>query len=101
MLFFIFWPLPEKLLDCPKKKLFCPTLGGCSPPSPPAHTPMPPMVQTTEEAYKNCQAPGHAWHFATDSLRELVIENVAVLGELPTTDYVVERGIASHYSSVA
>jgi len=32
---FQFWPLPEKLLDCPKKKqLFCPTLGGgCSPPS--------------------------------------------------------------------
>jgi len=26
MLFFIFWPLPDKLLDCPKK-LFCPTLG--------------------------------------------------------------------------
>ena len=22
--------MPEKLLDCPKKKLFCPTLGGCS-----------------------------------------------------------------------
>ena len=62
---------------------------------------MPPKVQTTEEAYKNCQAPGHAWHFATDSLRELVIENVAVLGELRTTDYVVEHGIASHYSSVA
>ena len=38
MLFFIFWPLPEKLFDCPKK-IFCPTLGGCSPP-PPAHTPM-------------------------------------------------------------
>jgi len=62
---------------------------------------MPPKVQTAEEAYKNCQAPGHVWHFATDSLRELVIENVAVLGELRTTDYVVERGIASHYSSVA
>ena len=36
MLFFIFWPLPKKLLDCPKK-IFCPTLGGCSSP---AHTPM-------------------------------------------------------------
>jgi len=38
MLFFIFWPLPEKLLDCPKKnyfiKLFCPTLGAAG------HTPM-------------------------------------------------------------
>ena len=22
MLFFIFWPLPEKLLDCPKKNYF-------------------------------------------------------------------------------
>ena len=101
MLFFFFLAAARKIARLPEKKLFCPTLGGCSPPSPPAHTPMPPMVQTTEEAYKNCQAPGHAWHFATDSLRELVIENVAVLGELRTTDYVVERGIASHYSSVA
>jgi len=32
MLFFIFCPLPEKLLDCPKKKLFCPTLGELQPP---------------------------------------------------------------------
>jgi len=28
--FSFFWPLPEKLLDCPKK-LFCPTLGGAVP----------------------------------------------------------------------
>ena len=38
MLFFIFhfWPLPEKLLDCPKK-IILPDSGVCSPP---AHTPM-------------------------------------------------------------
>jgi len=37
MLFFIFWPLPEKLLDCPKKIILHDSGGGCSPP---AHTPV-------------------------------------------------------------
>jgi len=35
MLFFIFWPLPEKLLDCPKKIILSDDSGGlqCPPPS--------------------------------------------------------------------
>ena len=28
MLFFVFWPLPEKLLDCPKKKYFARLWGA-------------------------------------------------------------------------
>ena len=32
MLFFIFWPLPEKLLDCPPK-IILPNSGGLQPPS--------------------------------------------------------------------
>jgi len=36
MLFFIFWSLPEKLLDCPKK-IILPDSGGLHPP---AHKPM-------------------------------------------------------------
>jgi len=42
MLFFIFWPLPEKLLDCPKKNYFA-GLWGAAAPQPPAHTPMVPI----------------------------------------------------------
>jgi len=34
MLFFIFWPMPEKLLDCPKKNYFARLWGAA------AHTPM-------------------------------------------------------------
>jgi len=33
MLFFIFWPLPEKLLDCQKKNYFARLWGGLQPPS--------------------------------------------------------------------
>jgi len=39
MLFFIFWPLPEKLLDCPKK-YFARLWGAAAPQPPLAHTPM-------------------------------------------------------------
>jgi len=39
MLFFIFWPLPEKLLDCPKNNYFA-RLWGAAVPTPPAHTPI-------------------------------------------------------------
>ena len=31
MLFFIFWPLPEKLLDCPKKYYFARLWGAAAP----------------------------------------------------------------------
>jgi len=30
MLFFIFWPLPEKLLDCPKKNYFARLWGAAA-----------------------------------------------------------------------
>jgi len=33
--FFIFWPLPEKLLDCPKKNYFA-RLWGAAAPQPPS-----------------------------------------------------------------
>ena len=39
MIFFIFWPLPEKLFDCPKN-IILPDSGGGGGCSPPAHTPM-------------------------------------------------------------
>jgi len=35
MIFFIFWPLPEKLFDCPKKNYFA-RLWGLQPPEPPS-----------------------------------------------------------------
>ena len=34
MLFFIFWPLPEKLFDCPKKNYFARLWGAAVPPQP-------------------------------------------------------------------
>ena len=37
ILFLIFWPLPEKLLDCPKN-IILPDSGGAA--APPAHTPV-------------------------------------------------------------
>ena len=44
MLFCIFWPLPEKLFDCPKK-IILPDSGGCSPPSPSPSSYALPMTQ--------------------------------------------------------
>ena len=39
MLFFIFWPLPEKLLDCSKKIILPDSGGGLQPPSSYAYVP--------------------------------------------------------------
>jgi len=46
MLFFIFWPLPEKLFDCPKKNYFA-RLWGLQSPQPPADTPMSLLTAST------------------------------------------------------
>ena len=57
MLFFIFWPLPEKLLDCPKK-IILPDSGGLQPlrllAPPPAHTPMYAGVSSLQPSLCGC-----------------------------------------------
>ena len=51
MLFFIFWPLPEKLLDCPKNNYFA-RLWGCSP--------QPPSSYANSKRIVGNEAPPHA-----------------------------------------
>jgi len=65
MLFLIFWPLPDKLLDCPKK-LFCPTLGGeeLQPPSPAPQLIMP-MTLITPGHLSSCRVDDTFGHTLT------------------------------------
>ena len=49
MLFFIFWPLPEKLLDCPKKNYFA-GLWGLQPPA----APSPQLIRMVPISFARC-----------------------------------------------
>ena len=61
------------------------------------------------KTYKSRQISRHTWHFASDSVPKLLIEDVAILGELRTRSFVairlsysknnnlVEHRIAKHY----
>jgi len=57
MLFFIFWPLPEKLLNCPKKIILPDSGGGAAAPQPPpsSYAYGDSEHPTTVPLWRNCQ----------------------------------------------